>query len=195
MKLTIIGASGHGKVVADIAKLNGYDEIEFLDDDVSIKSCAGFPVVGRSDTEVTGDVFVAVGDGHTREKLMQHRSVVMLIHPDAVIAEDVVIGSGTVVMAGVVINPGTVIGKGCIINTSSSVDHDCKISDFVHIAVGAHICGTVEIGRQTWVGAGSIVNNNINLCGECTIGSGAVVVKNINASGTYVGNPAKFLGK
>lgn len=29
-KLTIIGASGHGKVVADIAKLNGYDEIVFF---------------------------------------------------------------------------------------------------------------------------------------------------------------------
>ena len=33
MKLTIIGASGHGKVVAEIAALCGYHAIDFLDDD------------------------------------------------------------------------------------------------------------------------------------------------------------------
>ena len=39
-RLIIIGASGHGKVVADIAALNGYTDIAFLDDDESIKDCA-----------------------------------------------------------------------------------------------------------------------------------------------------------
>ena len=32
-KLLIIGASGHGKVVADMAMKSGYEEIAFLDDD------------------------------------------------------------------------------------------------------------------------------------------------------------------
>lgn len=51
-RLVIIGASGHGKVIADIAVLNGYENIVFLDDDRSIKECAGFPVVGKvSDVE------------------------------------------------------------------------------------------------------------------------------------------------
>ena len=40
MKLTIIGASGHGRVAADIAKQSGYDEIEFLDDNTELCSCA-----------------------------------------------------------------------------------------------------------------------------------------------------------
>ena len=30
--LYIVGAGGHGRVVADIARLNGYDDIRFLDD-------------------------------------------------------------------------------------------------------------------------------------------------------------------
>ena len=47
-KIIIIGASGHGKVVADIAKLNGYEEILFLDDDTSKRSCGRNPVVGTS---------------------------------------------------------------------------------------------------------------------------------------------------
>ena len=46
-KLVIIGASGHGKVVADIAEKNEYKNIVFLDDS-ELAECAGFPVVGRS---------------------------------------------------------------------------------------------------------------------------------------------------
>ena len=47
-RLVIIGASGHGKVIADIAVRNGYEEIVFLDDNESIKECAGFKVVGKT---------------------------------------------------------------------------------------------------------------------------------------------------
>lgn len=190
MRLTIIGASGHGKVVAEIAKLNGYDEIVFLDDDPAIKSCNGFPVVGTSNTAIEGDCFVAIGNGIIREKLEKNRRTVSLIHPDAVISHDVSIGVGTVVMAGVVINPGTTIGRGCIINTASSIDHDCVIEDYVHIAVGAHLCGTVIVGKQTWIGAGATVCNNLSICGDCMIGAGTLVIKNIHDSGTYIGVPA-----
>lgn len=193
MKLTIIGASGHGKVVADIARLNGYDAIEFLDDDPSISTCGEYPVVGRTDKAIDGDVFVAIGNAVIREKLFQERKLVTLIHPNAVIADGVEIGKGTVVMAGAVINPGAKIGNGCILNTSCSIDHDCIIGDYVHISVGSHLCGTVKVGEKTWIGAGATISNNINVCGGCMIGAGAVVIKNIEIKGTYVGVPAKMI--
>lgn len=195
MKLTIIGASGHGKVVADIAKLNGYDEIVFLDDDLSRRECGGYPVVGTTNEQVIGDCFVAIGNGRTREKLSNGRKLTVLIHPNAVIADDAIIGDGTVVMAGAVINPGVVLGKGCIVNTSSSIDHDCIIGDYVHIAVGAHLCGTVDIGNQSWIGAGCTVSNNVSICRECIIGAGAVVIKSIIDKGTYIGIPASIMKK
>lgn len=196
MKLTIIGASGHGKVVADIAKLNGYDEIDFLDDDGTLSECGKWPVVGRTSkaAEIDNDLFIAIGNAETRKKMMERHSdkhLVTIIHPNAVIAEGVSVGVGTVVMAGVVINSGTRIGKGCIINTCSSVDHDCVIGDYVHVSVGAHLCGTVYVGNLTWIGAGSTISNNINICGGCMIGAGAVCIKDINESGTYVGVPVK----
>ncbi len=191
MKITIIGASGHGRVVADIARLRGFDEIEFLDDDASVTSCAGYPVVGKTDKEIDGDCFVAVGNAEIRRRLMESRKVVTLIHPSAVVAEGVEIGAGTVVMAGAVINPGVKIGRGCIINTSSSVDHDCSVGDFTHISVGAHLSGTVVVGDNVWIGAGAIVSNNVNICGGCIIGAGAVVIKNIDEMGTYVGVPTR----
>lgn len=67
-------------------------------------------------------------------------------------------------MAGAVINPGVGIGKGCIINTCSSVDHDCDVGGYVHIAVGSHLCGTVSVGDGTWIGAGATVSNNVFIC-------------------------------
>ena len=191
----IIGASGHGRVVADIAKLCGYDQIVFLDDDDSIRSCGGYPVVGKTDLPVNNDVFVAVGNAEIRKRLSEGRRVVSLVHPDSVIADDVAIGIGTVVMAGTVINPGTKIGQGAIINTSSSVDHDCVIGDYCHISVGAHLCGTVIVGNNTWIGAGATISNNVKITGECTIGVGAVVVSDLEKSGTYVGVPAKLINE
>ena len=199
-KITIIGASGHGKVVADIAKLCGYKEINFLDNDENIVYCSEYPIIGKAwdALNIENDIFVAIGNVYYRKKIMENlfdKHIPVLIHPDAVISKDVKIGDGTVVMAGVVINPGTVIGKGCIVNTCSSIDHDCYIGDYVHIAVGAHLCGTVRVDTDTWIGAGSIMSNNINICSGCTIGAGAVVVKDIKESGTYIGVPAEMMEK
>ena len=195
-KLAIIGASGHGKVVADIARKNGYKEIVFLDDDESIHECGCYPVIGKSSEAGTiyADIIVGIGNAGIRKRIQEsvpEGELVTLIHPDAVIAEDVAIGAGTVVMAGAVINPGVRIGKGCIINTCSSVDHDCVVGDYVHIAVGSHLCGTVSVGSGTWIGAGAIVSNNISICPDCMIGAGAVIVKNIDSAGTYMGVPAR----
>lgn len=197
-RLNIIGASGHGKVVADIAVLNGYDDIVFWDDNEAIKECAGKPVIGKSTEVLDGDVFIAVGNADARKRLMrlyEDRSQPILLHPTSVIASDVVLGKGTVVMAGVVINPGVKLGQGVIINTSSSIDHDCVVGDFSHISIGAHLAGTVLIGESTWLGAGSIISNNISICSNCMIGAGAVVIRDIDQAGTYVGVPAKLIRK
>lgn len=197
--LIIIGASGHGKVIADIAVRNGYEDIVFLDDADHIQSCAGFPVIGKASmlSRMDGDVIIAIGNASVRERIQesiqnQERvKLVTLIHPNAVISRRVAIGEGSVVMAGAVINSDVLIGKGCIINTGASVDHDCKVGDFAHVSVGAHVAGTCRIWKRTWIGAGAVVSNNVNICGDCVIGAGAVVIRNIEESGTYVGCPAR----
>ncbi len=200
MKLTIIGASGHGRVVADIAKLRGYDEIEFLDDNEGLTQCGNYPVIGKTDKalEIQNDVFIGIGNALIRKRFQKELSaisLVTLIHPNAVIADDVTIGIGTVIMAGAVINSGAKIGNGVIINTCSSVDHDCIVSDYVHVAVGAHLCGTVTVGKLSWIGTGATISNNITICNNCTIGAGAVVIKDIKEEGTYIGVPAVNMNK
>ncbi len=197
-KLAIVGASGHGKVVADIARKNGYNEIIFLDDDENIHECGGYPVVGKSsEVEKTdADIIIGIGNANVRKWIQESipdEKLATLIHPHAVVAEDVVVGAGTVVMAGAVINSDVRIGRGCIINTCSSVDHDCEVGDYVHIAVGSHLCGNVYVGEETWIGAGATVSNNVSICPDCMIGAGAVVIKDIKETGTYVGVPVKSL--
>ena len=200
-KLIIIGASGHGKVVADIAiKMNKWQSIAFLDDDQAIKISIGLEVIGKTADAFTykdeADFFVAIGNNAVREKVQEKLiedglNVVSLIHPSAVIGTYVEIGIGSVVMAGVVANSSTRIGKGCIINTSSSLDHDNVIEDYVHISPGVRTAGSVEIGKRTWVGIGSVISNNVNICSGCKVGAGAVVVKDITEPGTYVGVPVR----
>lgn len=192
-KLIIIGASGHGKVIADIAVNIGYKDIFFLDDDLGLKECAGFPVIGQTSmsTQIDGDKIVAIGNSEIRQRMMREIKTVSLIHPKAIISRRVKIGEGTVIMAGAIINSDVVIGKGCIINTGSSIDHDCVIKDYVHVSVGSHISGTCIIGEKNWIGAGAIITNNVSICSNCIIGAGAVVIKNINDCGTYVGVPTK----
>lgn len=200
-KLTIIGASGHGKVIADIAKENGYEDIIFFDDNENIKECAGYKVVGKcKDVGMypEREFIVAIGNAQIRQKIQnmltdEGLKIGSLIHPKAVVAENVLIGEGTVIMAGAVVNPNTIIGKGCIVNTCASVDHDCIIKDFVHIAVGAHICGSVEIGTKTWIGAGATIINNVKIVNECMIGAGGVVVKDIVIQGVYLGVPVRII--
>ncbi|MBQ7830913.1 MAG: acetyltransferase, partial [Clostridia bacterium] len=109
----------------------------------------------------------------------------------AIIGACVEVGAGTAIMAGAVINPCSKLGKGVILNTCSSVDHDCIIGNYCHIAVGVHVAGTVTLGEKVWLGVGATIKNNVNICADCMIGAGAVVVKDIMESGTYIGVPAK----
>lgn len=202
-KLLIIGASGHGKVVADIAiKMNKWNNIAFLDDNNSIETCMGLEVIGNLADAITykdkAEFFVAIGNNAIRESVQNNLEendlkIVTLIHPGAIIGQEVEIGIGTVVMAGVVINASTKIGKGCIINTSGSIDHDNVISDYVHISPGVNLAGTITVGKRSWIGIGSAIRNNIHICNDCIIGAGAVVIKDITESGTYVGVPVRRL--
>ena len=187
-KIVIIGASGHGKVIADIARLNGYEEILFLDDDTSKKSCGRYPVVGTSKDirqyKDDHDFIIAIGNNRIREKIsdMLERENIKqtpLIHPSAVIDETAIIKEGTVIMANAVVNAEVQIGRSCIINTASSIDHECILEDYVHVSPGVHVAGTVTIGKSTWIGIGATVINNLSICANCMIGAGSTVIKDI----------------
>ncbi len=197
--LLILGASGHGKVAADIAAFS-YKKVLFIDDDKNAVGTKGVPVVGDSSYAVIHkndcDVFVAVGNSKIREKLNTYYkengvTLVSLVHPNACVSANTDIGTGTIIMAGAAVNTDCHIGNGVIVNTGATIDHDNMIDDYAHISVGAHVAGSCVVGKCTWIGAGATVSNNVNICSSCMIGAGAVVIKDIKEPGTYVGVPVE----
>lgn len=200
-RLAILGASGHGKVLAEIAELSGWCEIDFFDDSWPEKKALGpWEITGTTDcllqsvTDFDG-VIVAIGNNQIRSEKQTNLEnagfrLATLIHPAAVISKFSVIGDGSVVMANAVINPFAAIGKGCIINTASTVDHDCVLADCVHVSPGANLAGAVTVGIGSWIGIGASVKQLVEIGNNVVVGAGAAVTKNIEHNLTVAGVPA-----
>lgn len=201
--LLVIGAGGHGRVVADAASRMGtWERIAFLDDRFpETTHTSGFEIIGKIDSlpnhnENFPTAIVGIGNSERRMMFIdllgrQGFNIGVVVHPSAVVAKDVFIGAGTVIFAGVVINTGAKIGAGCIINTSASVDHDCILADGVHICPGARLAGEVSVGTGSWIGIGSSVIQQVVIGDHVVVGAGAAVINNVPEGSTVAGVPAK----
>lgn len=190
----LFGASGHGKVVADIAIENDIGITAFIDDDIHKKECYGFPVIPNIlDNEKP--LIITIGDNFTRKLITEKivNKIEKLIHPRSIISKTSKIGIGTVVMGGATINADCVIGNHCIINTNSSIDHECIIKDFVHISPNVALAGNVFIDEGSHIGIGAAVIQNVKIGKWCVIGAGAVILKDIPDYSVVVGNPGKII--
>ncbi|HDL00616.1 MAG TPA: acetyltransferase [candidate division Zixibacteria bacterium] len=202
--LIIIGAGGHGKVVADTARANEiWQDISFLDDKFPNKNdVSGFGIVGKL-TEIdnidnqTTDIVVALGNNKKRFSLIQMYkekgyNLPDIIHPTAVISASVKMNGATVIFPGAIVNADTSIGIGCIINTAVTIDHDCTIKDGVHLSPGSHLGGNVTVGKNTWIGIGTAVINNTNIGDDVIVGAGSVVISDVKDNVVAYGVPAKI---
>lgn len=203
--LAILGASGHGKVVADIAEICGWEQICFFDDAwPGLTVNEHWPVSGNFEQLMAqydrfDGIVVAIGNNLIRfEKLSLLKKagapLVTLIHPSSVISKYAVIGAGSVVCAGVVVNAFSVVGMGAILNTSCTIDHDCQLGYAVHVSPGAHLGGAACIGDLSWIGIGASVRQLIQIGRGSVIGAGAAVVGHIPDNVVVAGVPAKKMG-
>ena len=200
--LLIIGAGGHGRVVADTALSLGWSRVAFLDDRArALGSPLGMPIVGTlSDLAAQRESFpcaiVAIGEVNLRLELIDRCrrlgfEVVSLMHPMSFVSRFASIGAGCVAFAQSAINVGAAMGAGCIVNTGATVDHDCLIGEGVHICPGAHLAGDVRIGDRSWIGIAATIRQGITIGRNATVGAGAVVVADVAENSTVVGVPAK----
>ncbi|WGW00526.1 acetyltransferase [Vibrio sp. YMD68] len=201
-RCAILGASGHGKVIADMVELSQIGSVEFFDERwPELTQIESWSVVGDTQKLLSSlseydSIFVAIGNNHVRKQkldllLKNGAKLPALIHPSAVVSKYCEIGDGSVVMAHATVNPFSRIGKGCIINTSSSIDHDCWLGDAVHISPGAHLAGGVNAGALSWLGIGCCVKQQIYIGQRVTVGAGATVVSDVMDDLTVIGTPAK----
>lgn len=202
-KLAILGASGHGKVVADAALAAGWRAVEFFDDAwPRLAKVGSHAVVGDTaaliERRSSLDGFVvAIGNNAIRlDKLRaltaQGLRAAIIVHPRAVLSSSAMVGAGTVVFATAVVNPDARIGEACIINSGAIVEHDCLLGDGVHVSPGALLAGGVTIGSRSWIGIGASVRQLISIDEDAVVGAGAAVVSPVPRGATVMGVPARL---
>lgn len=205
----IIGAGGHAKVVLSLLKANQQEILGFVAKDAGQEVAShlcNYPILGDDDVieqYACDEIHLANGIGSvsvtTKRQAVYEKFSAMgynfpyLVHPSAVLTEDVDIGHGTQVMAGVVIQPSVKLGENTIVNTSASIDHDCRIGSNCHIAPGAVLSGTVNIGDQVHIGSGATVIQSITIGKNSLVAAGAVVIESIPDGKFVAGVPAKLI--
>lgn len=203
--LFIVGAGGHGRVVADVA-LRAYPgaHVVFVDPVFAGQRLHGSPVLageaelataladaGRE--EVIG-VIIGIGDGERRADLVRRYPdfpYLTAVDPSAVVSPSASLGPGTVIMPQVVVNAGARVASHVILNTSCTVDHDCTIGAFAHVGPGAHLAGGVRVGQGALIGVGASVAPGVQIGDGSVIGAGAAVVRDIPPYSVAYGVPAR----
>ncbi len=203
-RLAILGASGHGKVIADAALLSGFDEVVFFDDSwPKLAECSRWHIAGDSAQLISRcrefcGVIIAIGNNAIRASkciaLLDAGAILTtVVHPSAVISPFAVIGSGSFIAAAAVVQVDAVVGRFCIVNTNSVVEHDCTLGEAVHISPGVMLAGAVSIGDRSWIGIGACARQLVSIGSDVVVGAGAVVIHSISDSCKVVGNPARPL--
>jgi sugar O-acyltransferase (sialic acid O-acetyltransferase NeuD family) len=197
----IIGASGHGKVVASTLRAAGHKIAAFLDDDPALhgQQWFGYSVLGSSSLlkGMRGaKAVIAVGNSGLRQKLHDGLAGVewtCAIHPGAWVDESVELGAGSVVFAGAVIQPDVKMGKHCIVNTGATVDHDCRLGDYTHVCPGVNLAGNVIVGDGVWLGIGCRTIQGVTIGNGAIVGAGATVIGDVPDKVVVVGTPAHII--
>ncbi len=196
MRLLVVGAGGHAKVVIDAARAAGHDVVAAVGSAEGTADILGIPVVPDA-TAVTADGFIiAVGDNRRRAALFSEYVVTGLaattvVHPSAVIAASAEIADGTFVAAGAVVNPSARIGCNVILNTGCTIDHDCVVADHAHIGPGVNVCGGTSVGSGTLLGVGSCAMPGVQIGAWSVVGAGAAIVSDLPARMVCTGVPAR----
>ncbi|MBI4815138.1 MAG: NeuD/PglB/VioB family sugar acetyltransferase [Deltaproteobacteria bacterium] len=205
--LVVYGAGGHGKVVSDAARAQGYDVLGFGDDDEAKRFsgqlglsvvCIGLSELREFCDRHRAKVVVAIGENERRaarfSEMRAHGfELATVVHPSAVVSPSATIGAGTVVFAGVVINADATVGQNIIVNTLASIEHDNVIGDHAHICPGVRLGGGVSVGVGTQVGIGSCVRDQTKIGAYSLIGAGSVVVADIGDRVQALGCPARVV--
>lgn len=203
-KIVVAGAGAHCKVVLDQLLSAGEYEVVGLLDRCEESELLGVPVLGGD--ELMEQLyqrgvhcgFVAIGNNAVREKVTAEMErigyeMVTVVSRHATVSRFAVIEAGSLIMPGAIVNACAHIGKGCILNTNCSIDHDCEVGDFVHIAPGCAVSGTTTIGMRSFLGTGARAIDRITIGHDVMLGAGAVAVSDIPDGCTAVGVPAKVI--
>ena len=201
-KIYIIGSSGHAKVLKSlIADSCEFEFGGFILDDVSTllqtNSVVSEQEFLSANVGHSAHVLLGIGDRASSISLLVNRFRAIncvfpkILHSSCNVDTTSAIAEGTVVLPLSSIKASSVIGQFCIINNNSTIGHDSELEDFVHLSLGAVICGNCKIGQHTLIGANATILPGLTVGKNCTVGAGSVLTKNVPDNETWAGNPAR----
>lgn len=208
LPVIVIGAGGHGAVIADAALAAGLHVVGYTDNDSAShgRDVCGRPVLGddsalaayESDAVLLLNGIGGVGAvGDTLRRNVQQRLTAHgwrftgVRHPSAIVSPFALMDATAQLLAGSIVQAGARIGEGCIVNTGAIVEHDACVGSWTHVAPRALVCGAVNVGNDSHVGAGAVVRQGVRLGAATIVGAGAVVVDHSTGHCVLVGVPAR----
>jgi sugar O-acyltransferase (sialic acid O-acetyltransferase NeuD family) len=203
--VVVVGAGGHGRVVADALLAAGREVLGFVDRSGSKVPLDGLPVLGDDAwLSPSGGYDLANGVGGTgaaasrgARRELQARleglgfAFVEVRHPSAIVSPTARIGRGAQLLARSVVQTGAVVGEGAVINTGAVVEHGCEVGAFTHCATGSILCGDVKVGADAHIGAGAVIRQGVVLGDGVVVGAAALVLEPGTGRGPLVGVPAR----
>jgi sugar O-acyltransferase (sialic acid O-acetyltransferase NeuD family) len=199
----VLGYSGHALVVIESVLLNNNKIFGYADFNESDKNPYSLRYLGSESDESFGyfdDIYsfvLGIGDNEIRTKVFNYINnkggiFLNVIHPSASISNNVIMGKGVFVAKNTSINPFSTIANNVIINTGSNIDQECIIDSGVHLAPNATLLGNVKVGKNTFIGANSVVKQGVTIGENVIIGAGSVVLRDVSNNSILYGNPAKL---
>ena len=195
--VAIVGAGGHGRVVANTLRAAGIAIHGFYDDDESLVggSVDDIPVVGTLATlaeEPPRPAVAGIGDNAARKQVVESLELdwVTAVHPFSWVDPTAELGPGTLVCAGAIVQAGARVGSHVILNTKSSVDHDTQVGDYVHVAM-AHLAGGASADEGAFLALASTVLPGCQHGAWSLVAAGSLVRKYVAPGATVSGQPAR----
>jgi sugar O-acyltransferase (sialic acid O-acetyltransferase NeuD family) len=196
----VIGAGGHAKVVIRALQDLGNKVAAVFDDDLQRQggSLLGIPIVGpveRISEYPRCPTVIAIGHNAVRRRIAERYDLPWrtVVHPHSLVDPSVFLGHGTVVLARAVVQVDSHLGDHVIVNHAATVDHDCVVGNYSHLAPGVHLAGNVVVQDGVLVGIGAAVIPGVRIGSGTTVGAGAAVVHDLPEHVVVVGVPAKIV--
>ena len=188
MILAIYGAAGFGKEIYDMVHLHmrdKWDDVIYIDD---MQKCDTFRGTKLMNYEKFREAYspdeacVIIAQGQpNNKKLLYDRikrdgfTMPVLVHPNAYVAEDAVLGEGTVIFTGCTVSSTVKMGVCSAALTYTLIGHDTTVGDFCQISAMVLINGDVFVGNKVFIGGGARIRERINI-GDNSIVAMAVLL-------------------
>lgn len=111
-------------------------------------------------------------------------------HPfRVIIGDNVHVGSGCVIHRGR--RRDTIIRDGCRIAPLVHIAHNCQLGENTVVITGSILNGSTMVGHDAYIGANATTREGSMIGENAILGMGSVLLGNIPAGETWAGTPAR----